>query len=391
MTDIKTQFTISKLFKGIKSTLSRNLSNAQGWRTDRKIIVIESDDWGSIRMPNKMVFNKLLKKNIRVDLCPYNKYDTLANVQDLSALFDILSKHYDSKNNHPIITFNTNVANPDFEKIKKEKWEKYYYEFFTDTLKRYYPNEDVFSMWLEGINNKLIFPQLHGREHVNADIWLNLIRGGNNHLKEAFDLNLYGLSFVTSSELKLPFLASLIYDSNEQKSFILNSIEEGSKIFEKIFDFKSQSFIAPLYTWSAELEFILFRSGIKYIQAGDKHMNYDFHKNQFSRTRHMLGSLNKWGQIYLNRNCTFEPTIHSNKDTIGDCLNQIGNSFLWKKPAVISMHRLNFIGAIDQNNRDQNLKKLDILLTKVKKKWKDIEFMHSSSLGDMISKDINHV
>ena len=30
----------------------RNLSNLPGWRTSRKIVVIESDDWGTIRMPS---------------------------------------------------------------------------------------------------------------------------------------------------------------------------------------------------------------------------------------------------------------------------------------------------------------------------------------------------
>jgi hypothetical protein len=34
----------------IKQNLSRNLSNLPGWRTNRHIIVMESDDWGSIRM-----------------------------------------------------------------------------------------------------------------------------------------------------------------------------------------------------------------------------------------------------------------------------------------------------------------------------------------------------
>ncbi|NTW32234.1 MAG: hypothetical protein HGB12_06370 [Bacteroidetes bacterium] len=34
-------------------------SNIPGWRTDRKILVIESDDWGSIRMPSKETYSGL--------------------------------------------------------------------------------------------------------------------------------------------------------------------------------------------------------------------------------------------------------------------------------------------------------------------------------------------
>lgn len=34
----------------LKSRLSRNLVNALGCRTNRKIVVFESDDWENIRM-----------------------------------------------------------------------------------------------------------------------------------------------------------------------------------------------------------------------------------------------------------------------------------------------------------------------------------------------------
>ena len=44
-----------------KSLLSVHASNIPGWCTNRKIVVIESDDWGSIRMSSLEAFKKLLK------------------------------------------------------------------------------------------------------------------------------------------------------------------------------------------------------------------------------------------------------------------------------------------------------------------------------------------
>lgn len=44
-----------------KSLLSVHVSNIPGWRTNRKIVVIESDDWGSIRMSSLEAFKNLLK------------------------------------------------------------------------------------------------------------------------------------------------------------------------------------------------------------------------------------------------------------------------------------------------------------------------------------------
>jgi hypothetical protein len=372
------------MIKQLKSTITHHITNSRGWRTDRKLIVIESDDWGSIRMPNKPVYHKLLQKGIRVDLCPYNKYDTLANVQDFDALFSTLEKHTDFKNNNPIITLNTNVANPNFDRIKSENFEKYYFEEFLDTLKEYYPQEDVFGMWKEGMSKGFIFPQLHGREHVNSNIWLDLIRNGNTHLLYAFELKLFGLSLITSNQIKVPYLAALIYNSEKGKKSVEKSIIEGADIFERIFDFRSKSFIAPLYTWASELEEVFHEAGVKYIQGADRHKIYDFTKRSYARKHHIIGKKNQYNQIYLHRNCTFEPTILSKKDNIKECLKNIETAFFWKKPAVISMHRLNFIGSLEESNRTQNLKQLDILLTRIMKRWNDVEFIHSSELGDLI-------
>ena len=43
----------------LKQNLLRNLSNLPGWRTRRHIVVIESDDWGSIRMASHESFRRL--------------------------------------------------------------------------------------------------------------------------------------------------------------------------------------------------------------------------------------------------------------------------------------------------------------------------------------------
>lgn len=102
------------VFNNFRSSLARHLVNYKGWQTTRKIIVIESDDWGSIRMPSKEIYDNLLKSGIRVDRCPYNRYDSLASEEDLSALFDVLTSFRDMNGNHPVITANTVVANPDF-------------------------------------------------------------------------------------------------------------------------------------------------------------------------------------------------------------------------------------------------------------------------------------
>ena len=62
-------------------------------------------------------------------------------------------------------------------------------------------------------------------------------------------------------------------------------------------------------------------------------------------------------------------------------------AFAMGKPAIISTHRINYIGGIFPSNRDANLKLLNSILKYLVKKWPEVEFMASDTLGDLIVKD----
>src|SRR5665648_998167 len=94
----------------LKQHFTRNLLNIPGWRTNRRIVVIESDDWGSVRMPSIEVYEKFLKAGIRVDKDPYCRYDSLATKDDLEALFEVLSSVMDSTGRRAVLTANSVVA-----------------------------------------------------------------------------------------------------------------------------------------------------------------------------------------------------------------------------------------------------------------------------------------
>ena len=368
----------------LKKKIAQNLINSLGWKTTRKIIVFESDDWGSIRMPSKNVYKSLLKEGVRVDLCPYNRYDNLATKDDLEYLFNVLTNFKDKKGSHPVFTANTNVANPDFKKIAQSDFKEYNYEPFTETLKKYSINSNIFSVWNDGIDNKLFYPQLHGREHVNPISWMKLLRDKHFEIRRAFEYNSFGLSRITSPNIKILYLASLIFESDKEQKIIEKSIIESAALFENIFGFTSKSFIAPLYIWDIKLEKTLNEIGVKYIQGANSHSNYNATTNKVYRVkRHFCGDKNSLNQFYLLRNCSFEPSLSKNFD-VNSTLKEIEIAFRWKKPAIITSHRVNYIGALDKRNRETGLKLLNELLTKIIKKWPDVEFMNSADLGETI-------
>ncbi len=376
---------MKKLLQSFKNTASLHMVNMKGKKLDRKILVIESDDWGTIRMPSVKVYQKFLEEGIRVDRCPYNKFDTLESVTDLNHIYETLDRIRDYKGNPAVITANTLMANPDFSKIKESNFTGYYYKPFTTTFEEYYPDENTFGLWKEGVKNKFIYPQLHGREHLNPEMWLEEVQT-NEHVRKAFDSEFFGLSMITSPLINKPYLASLIYRDDSGKKAVEKSLQDASMLFNESFGFTSKSFIAPLYTWNDDLEPAMLKNGIKYIQAANSHKHYDYATNKRSKKGSAFGTVNLAGQTYLNRNCDFEPSLLKNSDGIDKCFKEIENAFFWKKPAVISMHRLNFIGGLVEDNRTTNLKNLEVLLKKVLKKWPETEFMSSAELGEITEK-----
>ncbi len=372
--------------KHLKSKLSNYKKNLLGWRTNRKILVIESDDWGSIRMPSRDVYHQLLEKGIRVDLCPFSRYDTLASENDLRSLFDVLTAFRDRKGNHPVFTANCVVANPDFKKIYENNYKHYYYEPFTDTLKRYPDHQQSFTLWKEGMKEKVFFPQFHGREHLNVNRWLRYLQSGSRETLTAFDCRMFGISTTVSQEDRSSYQAAFDYDCPEEIEDHKNIIIDGLDLFERLFGFRSHSFIAPNGVWDLNLARTLEANGVKYIQGCGKGPDCSKNKLAFSR----LGSINKIGQVYLLRNVNFEPAIVNKQGIIQRTLKEIALAFTFKKPVTICSHRLNYIGHLINDNRDSNLLLLKELLSEVTKQWPNVEFMNTIQLADIIDKEVKY-
>lgn len=364
-----------------KGTIIQNLFNAFGWHTKRKIILFESDDWGSIRVPSSKVKGLLLDKGIRLNSLSYNCYDSLASEEDLVFLFDVLLKVKDIRGNPAKFTVNTVVANPDFDKIKESNFTKYYFEPFTVTLKRYPEHQKSFELWKEGMAAGVFKPQFHGREHLNVTRWMEALYNNSGHTRLAFDYRMFDLSTsLTPSENS--FMEALNYIEHNELRFHQNSLIEGTELFEKIFGYKSTSFIAPCYMWSNDLNHTLRKCGIRVFQGGI--FQFQPTGGRFKKAIHYTGQKNALGQYFLVRNVSFEPSENPSFDWVGSALSQIANAFLWHTPAIISTHRMNYIGYIDPENRQRNLTLLGQLLKTIKRRWPDVEFMSSDQLGYLI-------
>lgn len=367
----------------LKSAL-RNIKNIPGWRTERKIIVFESDDWGSIRMPSMEIYNAFLKKGFGVNKGFYNRYDSIESELDLNLLFETLILFKDINFNPAVFTANCIVTNPDFNKIQQSDFNEYHYELVSETFKKYPNREGVISLWNEGLKNNIFKPQSHGREHVNIHRWMKMLRERDTNTLFCFNQQ---TTFSGNGADDYNFMEALDYDDKSEINNLNFILEDGLKIFNQIFGYFSKSFIAPSYIWHSDIEPGLRNMGVSYIQGLMFQFIPKLKFGEYKKRLHFLGEHNKSNQIYIVRNCSFEPTLTPDIDSVDNCLKQISTAFRWNKPAVITSHRVNYMGSLDEKNRDNNLLLLKQLILTIQKKWPEVEFMSTDQLGDLITSE----
>ena len=360
-------------------------TNLKGRRVSSKIVAIESDDWGSIRVPSYKTIEALKSKGINLEEYAYTKYDGLENDDDIECLLDIICSVKDKHGNHPIITANFVTCNPDFKAIKSSEFKQYHYELISETFKRYSNSSKVLSLIKEGYLKRIILPQFHGREHVNSEKWLKCLRNNDKRFLLAFENNMFGLGRNIVPDLNFNIQAT--YDTTND-DFALEGLYDGLQKFYEIFSFHSSSFIANNFIWNDTWHKKLKDLGISHFQG----MKYQIlplkdGDNTRRRIRRFNGQINEYNQVFTTRNCEFEPSVtgYGYEKTMKD----IEIAFRLNQPAIISTHRINFTSRICSNKRDENLKIFNELLKNILKKWPDVIFMSSIELSNLYNNNKN--
>lgn len=338
-------------------------------------------------MPSRTSFQKLKEAGVDIyshDAYRYNLNDTLASSSDLEMLFEVLSSTKDKAGNYAVFTPVVVVANPDFQKIKDSDFMNYYFESFPNTLMRYPGCERSFDLWKEGIEKKLFVPQMHGREHLNVTSWLKALQMGDQHTKISFNEGFWGFLPDQNRLPGVDFQAAFLLGNMSELEFHKTIIREGLVLFEKLFGYRADYFVPPNGQFNNSLNKTLVENGISF-RSTSKIQNEPIGNGQTRKVIHWHGQSDKSGLRYIIRNCLFEPS-QSGKDWEDRCMNDIKMAFQWHKPAIISSHRVNYIGALNPYNRNNGLRQLAALLKKIIVKWPDAEFMTTAQLLTMMVK-----
>jgi hypothetical protein len=370
----------------IKNTV-KNYIDYKSLKTSKRLLIIESDDWGSFRTMNSKVKDQLNKISKLVQEDPYIQLDNIADEEDLSALFETLQSVKDNKGNPACLTANVCTSNPNFEKIKENGFEQFYYKPFTTALKEYSKTQDLFKLWKNGMEASLFKPQLHGREHLHALAWLAELRAGNQDLLKAFELKSWGIPYQALLRQKRKNLQAAldVYHTEGESTYHKKWILEGAQIFEETFGFASKSFIAPAYIWHTDAHKYLVEANVNSLQGIKLQYEPNNHKKQatYNKKPHYLGKKDRNTKlIHFPRNTFFEPASAPEKDWVSITLKGIADAFYKNQPAIIGSHRINYIGSLNEKNRTDSLNMLKSILQKSIQQYPDLEFISSDRLVD---------
>lgn len=360
----------------------------RGFHTSRKLVVIESDDWGSIRMPSRSTFEKLRDMGDSPEKDAFLSNDCLENEDDLRELYNVLASVKDSKGHPAIMTMNFAMANPDFDNIDPKSG-VYAYEPFYKTYDRYYGKNNILSLINEGMDKGYVLPQLHCREHMNVNRWIKALKEGRTDAIMAYENKTIGVGASFSPDNIFGYMDAFNTDcSNDDELEAI--VIEANKMFKESFGFDSETFVASCFVWGGGFEKSLGKLGIKFMQTSPWQYAPVSQGGEYKLKRklHFTGEKSRNGQMYSVRNCVFEPAYKQDyRESVDTCLAEIERSFKAGKPAIITSHRLNYIGSIRPENRDQSLNGLRKLLTCIVERYPDVEFVSSAELFSIMTQE----
>ena len=99
----------------------------------------------------------MIKKDYKV-ASRFDQFDSLETNEGLELLVEVLTKYKGHNWNHPCIIAVTNIANPDFIKIKVSDFQEYHYETIESTYLGYFDSDRVLNLIHEDIHNKIFIP-----------------------------------------------------------------------------------------------------------------------------------------------------------------------------------------------------------------------------------------
>lgn len=366
-------FNLLEAIKDIVRTRGRGLKNAVARRYSTRWVVFDSDDWGGQRVPSRSVLEALIELGILTGDSPYD-YDTLESAQDLSALLEVLGQIKGADGNAAVFSCYTNPANPDFATIRDNDFSAYAWEPLSATLARRGDGAAVKAAWRQGIDAGLLAPQYHGREHLQVRLWMEHLRD-SPQVRRGFELGFYSVPQSGLPAAARGFRAANFFRDASELPELADIIRSGADCFAAEFGERAEIYCPANNIFHPSLYPAVAEAGCRAVIRHVRNAEPDGQGG----LRRVWGhaGVTEAGLDWFGRNTLFEPAQGYGVD---HALAGIDSAFAWGVPAVISTHRVNYVGGIDPAVRDRGLRDLKALLREITRRWPDASFVPSTRL-----------
>lgn len=341
----------------------------------RRWIVFDSDDWGGQRIPSRKVFDQLLSVELVSGESAYDR-DTLEHADDLTALAEVLAAATGADGGTAVFSAYCNPANPDFDAIRRSGFSAYHFEPFTTTLARRGDETETMAAWQQAMHAGVIVPQYHGREHLQVQAWLEAL-AASDRVRMGFDLGYYSVALPSASEVLKGFRAANFFRRADELDALAEIIRSGADCFAQVFGTSAEIYCPTNNVFHPALYAAVREAGCRSIVRHMRNKTPDGRGGL--RTLWGPGPVAAAGLAWHGRNATFEPVQGFGVD---HALAGIASAFAWGIPAIISTHRVNYVGGIDVAQRDRGLFALRELLREIRRRWPDACYVSSARLSE---------
>jgi hypothetical protein len=341
---------------------------SHGFRIERPLILIQSDDWGRVGVRDSEGYEQLRAAGIRLGEHPYDFY-TLETADDVEDLHRLLKRHRDSTGRCACIGMNFVMANMDFDAMRKNRYKKLALLPLHRGLPGSWKRDGLTDAYRTGITAGTFSPSLHGLSHF-CQIAIEHGRGNDSRslLLEKFwraetpyiywRMPWVGYEYLNPEKPHAGFLPAEMQ---------LSLIEEAAAIFKKMFGRSAVSACAPGYRGNNDTHEAWAKCGIRVVQNGS---GSPLHPH-----------MDDYELLNLHRTIDFEP---GQKDLpLEKYLQLAENCFSRGIPAIISVHSINFHSSL-KDFRTGTLHALDELLTALERKFPNLLYAHDMDVHDIV-------
>ena len=363
-----------------KRSLIDLFKNMQGQGSRQKMVAFAVDDYGNVRVNGPAAAKKCLDAGFLAK-SRFDAFDTLETKEDLEALFEVLMRHRDARGHAAIFTPYAVSGNLNLAAFVKSDGQEVQIENLSDTFNRQlaeFPGiyTGAWDLWQQGLNERLLRPQFHGEVHFNklelASLWMTQ----KSKVEQIFETGSFAyLKGGPNRGIYAAFEYNQPQEIEEHEAWI----KEGVQRFERTFGYAPMNFTPPNYNYHQKHVSMLASSGIRYMDTAmwrKEYLGGGIYRRKWHHQGESLGA----GIKAIIRNAVFEPEPNDGIDWVNSVLKQAEIAFFWNKPLLISTHRVNFCGWMNEENRKQSLMQLDKLLFALRQKWPELWFVGADEM-----------